>query len=60
MVAVCMQILVDDIQNEFCLIYCIMSSKEIVAVLPVCNHHSTFCKKTFTFYDSISLQINGL
>ena len=37
-----------------------MSSKEIVAVFTVCNHHSTFCKKSFSFYDSISLQINGL
>ena len=37
MVAVRMQILVDDIQNEFCLIYCAMSSKEIVAVFTCRN-----------------------
>ena len=58
--AVCMQILVDDIQNEFCLIYWKCLARKLLQFLPVCNHHSTFCIKSFSFHDSISLQINGL
>ena len=45
MAAVCMQIWIDYIPNEFCLIYWECLARKLLQFLPVCNHHSIFCKK---------------